>query len=290
MLSLSQQKKYHQVRIKVLSLVTSQKRVSFSFPFTKVKASITVEASLVLPIFLMYIMTLLYSIEIVRFQSNVWEAVHKVSMEACFQKYGQEYGQGHLKTEIDVQKEIISYLNGRISPFMCVQGGKKGVVITKSEDVLGKGNIKITAIYKIKPFIKWLSFGELVVEESCLVHGFAGYEENNQQNQMEKTTYVFITPSGEKYHFDKDCTYLKVKVSCVKEEQIKELRNASGEIYHACEVCKPYKSNYVYYTNWGNRFHGNLGCTALKRTVYIVLLSEVTDRMPCSKCMNKKSE
>ena len=50
------------------------------------------EASLVLPIFLMYIMTLLYSIEIVRFQSNVWEAVHKVSMEVCFQKYGQEYG------------------------------------------------------------------------------------------------------------------------------------------------------------------------------------------------------
>ncbi len=279
---------HQQVKIKTLSLITSKKRVSFSSPFAKKQASITVEASLVLPIFLMYMMTLLYSLEIVRFQSDVWEAVHKVSMEVSLQKYVKEYGMDKVKKEIDVQQEIIDYLSSRISPFICVQGGKEGVIITRAENCLGKGNTKVTVRYEVKPFIKWLPIKELIVEESCLVHGFVGYEQKALQDQIQEIIYVFITPFGEKYHFDKECTYLKVNILYEKMEKVSSLRNASGEIYYACDVCNPYHQSFVYYTKWGNRFHGNSGCTALKRTVYVVPFSEVGERTPCSKCKNKR--
>lgn len=255
MLSWSKHINYHHVRIKVLSLVTSFKRVSFpsSFGLT-CKASITVEASLVLPIFFFYMMTILYTLEIVRLQSDTWEKLHQECTKTCFQAYENYFG----------EQEIL---------------------LKEEENSIGKGNILLSTSYEVKPFTVLFPLGTLVIEDSCFGHGFVGYQGDalwEQEKEAEK--YVYITLSGSKYHFSEKCTYLKVKIESTTHSNIGELRNASGEIYYACSVCNPEKEGLVYFTKWGNRYHGKSDCSALKRTVFVVPLSQVGARTACSKC------
>ncbi|MBD8948918.1 MAG: pilus assembly protein, partial [Blautia obeum] len=61
-----------------------------------------------------------------------------------------------------------------------------------------------------------------------------------------------------------------------------QLRNKSGEKYHACERCRAGSAGSVYITGEGNRYHGSLSCSGLKRTVEEVLQKDCGLR-PCSK-------
>ena len=266
------------VKDKVLSLKKMQiiqKRVSFSSSFL-LRGSMAVEAALVLPLFLFYIMTLLYSLEMVRFQSDVVEALHKVGRSA-----------GILMQEgfrDDVSDSVHYELSQNQLPYLCVEGEENGVKVRTDYHVLGEGNLQITADYRIKPFIFWLPVGDIQVEEHCFLHGFTGYKKGKGVEENKPEQYVYITPSGEKYHLSENCTYLRVQLQVVSTEKIESLRNADGEIYRPCETCKPKGNGVCYYTRWGNRYHDTSDCTALKRTVYLVPLSQAEGRTACSKC------
>lgn len=96
-----------------------------------------------------------------------------------------------------------------------------------------------------------------------------------------KTVYVAAT--GKVYHTDPYCTHLKLSIREVGAQTVGQLRNKSGEKYHACERCHAGSAGSVYITGEGNRYHGSLSCSGLKRTVEEVL-QEDCDLRPCSKC------
>lgn len=96
-----------------------------------------------------------------------------------------------------------------------------------------------------------------------------------------KTVYVAAT--GKVYHTDPYCTHLKLSIREVGARMVGQLRNKSGEKYHACERCHAGSAGSVYITGEGNRYHGSLSCSGLKRTVEEVL-QEDCDLRPCSKC------
>ena len=56
---------------------------------------------------------------------------------------------------------------------------------------------------------------------------------------------------------------------------IKNKRNKYGEKYRECEVCaeKVKGKNTVFITDQGNRFHYDLNCGGIKRTIYMIRLS-----------------
>lgn len=266
------------VKDKVLSLKKMQiiqKRVSFSSSFL-LKGSMAVEAALVLPLFLFYMMTLLYSLEMVRFQSDMAEALHKVGRSTGILM--QEGFRG------DVSENVLHVLSKNQLPFLCVEGEENGVKIKTDYHMLGKGNLQITASYQIKPFIFWLPVGDIRVEEHCFLHGFTGYQKGMVVAENKQEQYVYITPSGEKYHLSENCTYLRVQLQVLSVEKMESLRNADGEIYRPCETCKPKDNSVCYYTKWGNRYHGTSDCKALKRAVYLVPLSQAEGRTACKKC------
>ena len=288
MLSLSTIKTHIYVKNKVLSLKSLLKRVSFPSSFhLKLKGSMAVEGSLVLPIFLFYMVTILYSLEMVRFQSDVFEAMHQAIGKAGILAY-MGSGSGDQETtipEISVNTEVQRYLEEQSHPYLCVKGGMSGVSGREIRNYLGAGNIGIKVSYQMKPLIGWLSIGKLYVEDHCLVHGFVGYLGDGSGEALpEKEIYVYITPTGTKYHMSENCTYLQVQIQAVQAAELATLRNASGEIYRACETCRPQESGLLYLTQWGNRYHGRSDCSALKRTIYIVPISQVGVRGACKKC------
>lgn len=270
---------------KVPSLCTFSGRVSFSFPLF-LKAGMVLEGCLVLPLFLFFMATLLYSLEIVRFQSDVYEALHQTGSKMCFEAYEKAYEQGDANPFGEGEKEEIKQrLSAQCLPCLCVAGGSDGVLIDIAWNSCGEGNVELKATYGVKPFIGLLPIGDITVVDGFLGHGFVGYVESENINvKKDHEIYVYITPSGSKYHFSEECTYLKIKLKAVSADKIQPLRNESGEKYYPCEYCRPGDDGIVYLTEWGNRYHGESDCPSIKRTVYMVPLSEVGGRTACSKC------
>lgn len=259
-------------------------RASFSFPLF-LKAGMALEGCLVMPLFFLFTVTLLYSLEMVRFQSDAFEAMHQVGSKMCFLAYERVYEQGTAGHFAQTQEEEIKqYLEGQILPYLCVEGGSEGVLVNAAWDSCGDGNMEIRISYAMKPFIRWLPIGDEGMSDVFFGHGFVGYRESGGTAGRDSESYVYITPSGSKYHFSQECTYLKVNIRAETTEEISGLRNGSGEKYYPCEICHPGRQGLVYFTEWGNRYHGETDCPSLKRTVYLVPLSQVGERSACSKC------
>jgi len=110
---------------------------------------------------------------------------------------------------------------------------------------------------------------------------WTGYEKSGFGTSEDETVYV--TATGMVYHRDYHCTYLDLSIHMVSKEELEGLRNDSGGKYYPCEHCGGGWGG-VYITDSGDRYHGSLSCSALKRTVYAVPLSEAAGKGACSKC------
>lgn len=246
----------------------------------KPKGSMALEGSLVLPVFLFFIMTVLLSLEAVRFQSNIQEALHQAGNRKAFSEYQVRYLEGESS---NIYGQVNEYLGNQLFPYLCVAGGEGGVAL---EDMSSEenGRIEISAEYGIKPFIGWLPIGRVRIKDRFISHAWIGYSKAENQDSKEEDTYVYVTRTGSKYHLSHNCTYLRVQLQAVSYERVFSLRNGSGEKYHACQRCRPVKGGMVYITEGGNSYHGRSDCSALKRTVYMIPLSEADGYGACSKC------
>lgn len=269
MLSFSEKYRLKSNKFRVLSLIKSQKRVSSFFSFC-LKGGMTVEGCMVLPLFLFCMGTLLYSLEIVRFQSSAWEAVHQTGSKSCFSACE------------DAEAAVRNYLDKEFLPYLCVEGGRDGVRVTGNKKK--NGEREITVSYDIKPFVFLFPIGDISVSDCFCGHDFEGYRGGFSESGENKEAYVYVTETGNKYHVSPDCTYLKVVALAAFGEDIQNMRNASGEKYYGCERCKPTGKGIFYLTEWGNRYHARADCSALKRRVFVIPLSLAGGRTACSKC------
>lgn len=261
-------------------LLTVCKR-AFFFSAGKSRGSMALEGSLVLPIFLFFMMTVLLSLEAVRFQCNMQEALFVSGNNRAFAEYQVKYA---MRERTEIKGQVKKYLGNQIYPYLCVKNGENGINLQDLSDKNKIGFIEVTAEYKLKPFIYWLPIGEITIKDRFFSHAWVGYSGSAIQNGEDREIYVYITKTGGKYHLTYDCTYLRVKIQAVGYEGISSLRNTSGGRYYACERCKPEGNGIVYIAADGNRYHGEADCPSLKRIVYMVPLSEAKGYSVCSKC------
>lgn len=100
--------------------------------------------------------------------------------------------------------------------------------------------------------------------------------------------FVYITPRGTVYHVSRECTYLRNLIQEIGVAQVDRYRNSTGAKYYPCEGCchavRPEEKRNVYITRYGTRYHSTLQCPKWKRTIRKVR-KEQTGTMPaCSKC------
>ncbi|WP_160561227.1 hypothetical protein [Parablautia muri] len=239
------------------------------------------EGSLALPIFLFFMMTVLLSLEAVRFQCNMQEALFLSGNNSAFMGYQVKYAK---EERAEVGGAIKEYLGNQIFPYLCVAGGEDGVILQDLSDINKSGFIEITAEYRLKPFIGWLPIEEITIKDRFFSHAWVGYTKAGMENGGKQEIYVYVTKTGERYHMSYDCAYLRVKIQSVDNKKVSSLRNASGGKYYACQRCKPKGSSMVYITAEGNSYHGQADCSSLKRTIYMIPISETKGYGACSKC------
>lgn len=95
-----------------------------------------VEGSLVLPIFLFFMITILLSIEAVRFQSDAQEAMHQSGNQYAFTSYLEKYAN---QPSADIESQVKGYLDDQLYPYLCVSGGRNGVKIQNLSTIAKTG-------------------------------------------------------------------------------------------------------------------------------------------------------
>lgn len=273
------------------SRLYSNRRISFClFSKRKRKASMTVEASLALPVFLFAFLNLLSVIEIYRFQSNLSMAMHTTVKEMAV--YGHAYSQMR-EDPNRLESYGLTYLYGAGRVKSClpddylaripVKDKYAGIDWTKS-DMSTNRCIDLVATYHAKSMVG--AVGKFEIPMYCRMYTkiWNGYEIPLVKNQENTEKIVYVTPDGEAYHTTKSCSYLRLSIRAVDKRSVGKLRNQDGSIYYPCSLCGNKNNNTVFITLYGTNYHSTMGCSGLKRTIHAVPLSQVGGRHQCSKC------
>lgn len=257
---------------KVTSLYCS-KRAS---AFTSLKAGITVEASMAVPVFFFAVVSLLYLMEIMAVQTSI-----RSGLQYAGRVCSQEMYVSKTVMPFKVQSDIVKAIGAERMNRSIIEGGSGGVDCSASavSPLTGIGDLSVK--YKVRIPVPVFHIGVLRFEETIRIKAWTGYEKENFGGEHEGIVYV--TETGLVYHKDYHCTHLDLSIRMVQSGEVKMLRNKSGGRYHACERCGGAGGS-VYITDTGDRYHSSLSCSGLKRTVYAIPLSEAAGKRACSKC------
>ncbi len=271
------------------------KRISSVISITQ-EGSLTIEAALVIPIFLFAIIAVLSFTDILRLQMKTDSAMAQCAKELAVYGYAEEsilgeviddvpFGTETLFSETYVRNRVISelgknYLSG--SP-----AGDSGAIHFVGSRIMENDRIELRSAYYVTPFFALSPKSGFLTGTCAVARAFTGYDNLSAVSDTDKEEFVYITPEGTAYHKSRSCHYLDLSIEKVFMEDISGIRNKEGSIYYACPLCKGAgNGTTMFVTDYGNRYHRDVLCSGLKRTVEMVPISETGGRHPCSKCCN----
>ena len=287
--------KIYQVILSLLSKsFAGLKKVSLRLS-VNVKASVSIEASIAIPIFLFCFLEIMSLLNYLWVYSGVLYAVKAVGEPVSIlgNVYDEVMDSGE---EFHLGKEVISalafseiYLASQVRgqcdapPFaQTIRDGAEGISFLGSHINTREDSLLILARYTMEPLF---SFAGTSVSMSNRYYGrlWTGYSLGENEEEAE---YVYITENGSVYHLTKSCTHLKLSIKSVDAKDLWDKRNNSGGRYTACNKCceEEEEVSTYYITATGDRYHMELSCSGLKRTIYMVTPEEVADWSLCGRC------
>ncbi len=246
----------------------------------QLRGSLTVEASLLLPIFIFATLSVIYMNKFLLYQEQVQWALTRIGREAAV-----EYA---VAEERVIPDQL--YLTAKAALYL--KDTDVTVSLLQSEFDEESKELHLVADYWVKLPFPLINIRSFVFSQQSVSRAFAGVDTRQMVVPEEEDSIVYITRTGRVFHETLSCTYLTLSISQVKHGDLSYLRSESGGIYHACEACaedREYEENdEVYICNYGNRFHQSRSCSKLKRNIQEVQRSEVGSRLPCSKCTREE--
>lgn len=191
-----------------------------------------------------------------------------------------------------------AFIHGRLGDYVdedyinrsIIKGGMSGISAYLSDFMGEEDRIDIILTYYVEPPAVLLPVKKFFIMQRVTLRGWSGYsppgpEEGTEDEKYGDTAYVYVAESGNVYHLWEDCTYLKLSIKQVPWESVSGRRNLSGGKYYPCELCGDRGTlGTVYITDTGDRYHTDINCSGLKRTVTRIPLSEAGDRLLCKRC------
>lgn len=232
-----------------------------------------IEAASILPLFAIGLLTLVSILPMRRTAMKLQEGLFVAAEEMAV-----ECADGHATELSGIRDTIKEILSDEDAGY--IRNGTEGIDMSGS--VLDDPEYrKLIIKCDLIPFGR--VFGALSVpfERKCLVHVWNGYGRGYYPDD----DYVFITQDSEVYHRDRNCTHIRLSIRETDPDSLPDLRNEYGSRYRPCEFCHSRLSDVkLYITSDGDRYHNTITCSALKRTVRAIRMSEAKGRRPCSRC------
>lgn len=240
------------------------------------RASLTVEAAFVLPVFLFAMLVFLYIMRLLQGYEEIEEGL-AVTARAASQK-------GILEKSC-----FYDYLEESGSSFSYIQGGKSGISMKGSYLMPGTEKILVRAEYKVLFPVPFFSGYGIPVRQEVKSRVFSGVDFWKRRTG-EEGVYVYVSKYGSAYHQSRSCSYLNPSIHMVSGTEVFRKRNRKGSKYKPCGACMKkteISERMLYITEDGEYFHSTPGCIGLNRTVYKVLFSEAAGRSACDKCVGE---
>ena len=240
------------------------------------RGSYTLEAAVVLPLMAGFFAAILFFFRVLQIQTQVQESLIYASRRtACEASCTESPAVLWASAEAYFRSEIGKYE----LPKRYVNGGTPGISLMQSN--VSNCYIGLQADYQINLPIHFFSVDGVRISQKSNSRKWTGDADDGIQED-----YVYVTENGTVYHKNRMCPYLDLSIRAVDAAGLDDLRNKSDHKYYACSECvaKEVHSGMVYITDYGTCYHTSLTCSGLKRTVYIIPLSEVGGKGPCSKC------
>ena len=270
-------------------------------PLLHLPGSMTVEAAVVIPMFLFFFLNLMSAIEMIRLHGNLelalWEN-GRVTAAGGY-AYDKIFGDGaSAETDDAMWEEVIwkfgtTFLSDLVISNAVVNDvgkdyleespltyGENGLVFLES--TYGEDDcIDVKVTYQVSPLFRIPGFTSFRMANRYYVRAWTGYPVGGEA----APDCVYVTPYGEVYHVSRDCSYLARSIHAVRRSQVYRLRNSGGERYVLCQICRGTGREIVYVTPDGSRYHERQDCASLKRTIIAVERAAAGARYrPCSRC------
>ena len=270
------------------------------------KASLTVEAALVLPVFLFGILFIISFFQILYMQEVIQFALTETAKEASRYSYIYEdliKDTEQTNTEKNNKFGNITnrFVNGEFYysiflKYISSEEIKTSIVesnisFLNSEFMNDKNEIKIVAMYWVKPtVINIFGMKGIPIIQCVKTKRFVGTYliGNDYSYEREDKVVVYLAKNGTVYHKNSECTHLLLSIEIVSFGQIDSYRNENGGKYTRCSRCmkgvETEQEKMVYIARQGKHYHSTKACSGLKRTVRKVFLSDVDGMDPCQRC------
>lgn len=244
------------------------------------RGSVTVEACLVVPLFLFFMLAIADFIMLLFAEAHIHQCLADAADYTAQYAYLEKKLLGKAGNQNDsilstaiLTKQFYTYLGEDSDVEKIVQNGKQGILLSIK---VNKENEKIftaKAGYFVNIHIPLFGKYHMKVSNSVKQKAFLGYGREEKGD-----TYVYVTPNQAVYHMHRTCSHLSVKV--------KEMNISQKDNYIPCSFCGKNKNtgNRIYVSETGNVFHYRRECSGLKRTVNRVKLKEVKSLGPCQRC------
>ena len=283
-----------------------ERKASFFASFTTKKAGafFTLEASIVLPIIICVVCAFLWFFAVFKVQMELQAAMREVSYELSEYAFLYEEVRDFSSEETEYVKleesGLERWLVGGITE-VYIEGKIKQIVGTKSEIwnyiVGGQGGIEIESflripdkdgmidlvlVYEMKnPFLP-KAIGTTEYVQRSRVRAWTGYGYYEEGEEAEEPNIVYITEYGSVYHVTKSCTHLDLSIICIPHVYIPVIYN--DKVYTECSICMIDDAESLYITETGDRFHWDISCRSLRRTIFEVPIERAGGYAPCSRC------
>lgn len=277
----------------------------------KQDGSLTVEAALVLPIFIFSTLLFVSLFQVMYIQEMVQYALTETAREAS--RYGFIYDDlskdtNHAETTQEKNSTVYynkinsivdgSFYRSIFSKYISVKELESSCVkgtfsFLESQFMNDNNEIEILVEYDIKPIISMFGIDSIPIIQKVKTKGFVGtylIGDVNIENLTEKDLVVYLAENGTVYHKQETCTHLLLSVKTIPIGQVENYRNENGGKYKRCSRCIKEKlydnSTLIFIAAQGNHYHSIRDCSGLKRTVKEVLLSQIKELPPCKRCGN----
>lgn len=257
-----------------------------------VKASLTIEAALVLPFFIFVFLSLIYFINIMglhtSFQIRLEETARKINSFAYIcEDSGTSISNSDFLSSAIIRNLFLSDNIKDLCNIVHIKDGEKGIYFNHTKVDLSDQSVDIIITYDIDiPFIPGKQIYIPFVQR-CRFKLFNG--NSDADSTVNTSTIVYVTAHGTVYHTNKYCTYLIKYADIINKNNLLEYENTTGRNFTLCSACSkiPQADNncIIYISKTGTVYHYSRDCYYLTSHIFEYNLKDVKEHLNlCSRC------
>jgi len=243
-------------------------------------AAFTLEAAAILPLLTYFFVSILFFFRVMQVQLEVQKALNDTGRELSVTLTGETRDSMAelLGANVLFQKKIA----GGEEVKQYVSGGSIGISLLESQ--FSEQEILLRARYRMQLPINFFGMGDLWLTQKADCRKWNGWRGVGEAEGP--GAWVYMTENGSVYHVSDACTHLKLSVRSADYRTINAERNENGGRYHPCSLCAGggVTGGLLYITDQGDRYHTDISCGGIKRTILLVRLEEAGQRRKCSRC------